>query len=574
MYLLGINDGHDSGICLLADGQILFAANEERFSRQKYHWGFPYKALDALLESTKIAPEKIDKVVIGAWSMIYNIRTIWDYEQPISWIRRAYEVTTRYMGPLMATDFANQAIKYALWVSRPNRQQTKEFLWQKGIRAPIEYVEHHISHAASAYYTSGFEDCLVVTSDGGGDGISGSVFIAEKGKMLRIAKTPKIHSLGCFWGDITYLCGFNPVSHGGKITGLAAYQEAPEVYQRLRQYYGYSKEKLHPLNKTYLFWRDHVEHLRKVLAGCSIEEIAYAAQKVLEEILVGIIQEGIAKTGKKYVALAGGTFANVRLNQKIFEIPGVEGIFIHPNMGDGGLGVGAALYVSAQNHYLKPYRLDHLYLGPEFPKKEILATCERLGVRYRPLNSVAEFVSDCLVQKKVIGVYHGRMEYGPRALGHRSILAEPTDPTMMDWLNKRLDRTEFMPFAPIVIEEEAPKYFHNFPKAAYPTRFMTLCLDSTPLAKEKAPGIVHRDGTARPQSVSRQSEPYIYEILRAYQRKTGLPICINTSFNRHDEPIVCYPEDAIQEFLRGGVDVLVMEDLEIIPLRFAQSRSE
>jgi carbamoyltransferase len=263
-------------------------------------------------------------------------------------------------------------IKHYLFLTRPNKREIREYFGDKGIMAPIEFVEHHISHAASAYYTSGWDSALIITSDGGGDGLSGSVLVGEGGRMKRIATTPKIHSLGCFWGDITYLCGFNPATHGGKITGLAAYKPSPEVYGRLRPYYGYSKKGLHFVNKTYLFWREHLKHLRRVLDGCSIEEISYAAQHVLEENMLGIVKEAVRRTGKRKIALAGGTFANVRLNQKILDLEEVEEVFIHPHMGDGGLAVGAALATTAKYNGLKPLTLDHVFFGPEYNERAII----------------------------------------------------------------------------------------------------------------------------------------------------------------------------------------------------------
>ena len=275
------------------------------------------------------------------------------------------------------------------------------------------------------------------------------------------------------------------------------------------------------------------------------------------------MRDAHARYGLSHVLLAGGTFANVRLNQKILEVPGIESVYVHPNMGDGGIAVGGALLLAAEQGEARPYELRDVYWGDDWSDTAIRAELEgSRGIQWQRLDDPADAIGDAMAQKQVVGVFQGRMEYGPRALGHRSILAEPTDTTMMDWLNKRLSRTEFMPFAPIVIEEEAPRFFEDFARSAYPARFMTICLECTPYCVEQAPGVVHKDGTARPQSVREDTDPYTYRALRAYERRTGLPLAINTSFNKHEAPIVGSPADAIDELKRGSVDVLYLENYE------------
>jgi carbamoyltransferase len=233
-------------------------------------------------------------------------------------------------------------------------------------------------------------------------------------------------------------------------------------------------------------------------------------------------------------------------------------------MGDGGMAVGSALLLAAQMGETRPHELHDVYWGDDWTDAAIRADLEAAhGIRWMRHDDPAPAIGEAMANKRVVGVFQGRMEYGPRALGHRSILAEPTDTTMMDWLNKRLCRTEFMPFAPIIIEEEASKWFHNFEVSAYPSRFMTICVDCTPLCKEKAPGVVHRDGTARPQAVRADNDGYTHRALREYEKRTGLPLAINTSFNKHEEPIVGSPADAISELKRNAVDVLFLENYEV-----------
>ncbi len=563
MKVLGIMDSHDAGVALVEDGKIVYAANEERFTRKKLFWGFPKEALSNLFEYTKTNPSEIDYVAMGSIGMVETSSSTGFDRGNVGLLRTTFEKASKLFGPLMASRFTISVMKRAMKLSRKNKSFVKSHLKKIGVDAPIKYLDHHSNHAASAYYTFGHKDALVITADGGGDGLSGTVYTGEDGYMEKITECPKIHSIGNFWDYITYICGFNPLRHGGKITGLAAYNPSPELYEKLRKYYGYSKEELHFINKKHLFWRESIKFLKNLFGDSSIEAISYAAQKVLEENMCGIIHEAVKKTGLTRVALAGGTFANVRLNQKLLELENVEEVYVHPHMGDGGLAVGAALNLYANIKKLKPFRLEDVYLGPSYNEEDILNACETNRVRYEKLSDPADMMASLLVKKKVLGIYSGRMEYGPRALGHRTIAAEPTDTKMMDWLNKRLVRTEFMPFAPIILEERAPDYFKNFEAGKYPAKFMTICFDCTDLAKKKAPGIVHKDGTARPQTVNRESNKNFYDLLKKYDEKIGLPISINTSFNKHEEPIVCRPEEAIKEFLRGAVDNLFIENYHI-----------
>lgn len=552
MRILGINDGHDSGVCFMDDGKIIYAANEERFARKKFYWGFPHLALKNLFEFTRIDPNSIDHVAIAGLAKFEEENTYSFDESAMTGLRRHGQKIAQLLGPLAETKlFANAIRAYG----QMNREKIK-----LDFKAPISFHDHHLSHAASAYFSCGHDPAVVITADGSGDGLSGSVYVGKGGKLEMVAFSPVIHSSGRFWDVITHICGFKPVRHAGKITGLAAYKPTPDAYEKLRTLYGGDEKSFHFLNKERRVWLGELERIKKVMRGYNREELAYAAQKVLEEAFVKVIKAAIKKTGIGDIALAGGTFANVRLNQILADLPEVSSIWIFPHMGDGGLNVGTAYLAESYQKTLLPKKLDHIYLGPEFSLRDIDTALATHNQQIKIVSDPAEFIAENLAKKKVIGVFQKRMEYGPRALGHRSILAEPTDPTMQDWLNARLSRTEFMPFAPMILEHKAPQYFQNYSKGAYAAQFMTMCFSVTDLARKKAPGIIHKDGTARPQIVSEKTNPLIFRALTLYEQKTGLPLCVNTSFNKHEEPIVCTPEDAVKEFLRGGVDVLVMED--------------
>jgi carbamoyltransferase len=564
LNILGIHDGRDAGVALVVDGRVVFAANEERYSRQKMHFGFPFLSLQKLWQHTGLEAKDIDHVTVGFEAMIEQSGDAYDYEAEPRLHMKVYSALTRTLGGVMDTKAATFGALQVLKLLSQNKVELRQNLNNVGITAPVHFFNHHLTHAASAYYTSGRDEALVVTSDGGGDAIAGGIYVARDGKIDNKSTFSKLNSAGIFWEIITQLCGFNAERHGGKITGLAAYADGEEAYRILSKLYGYNTRTGGMENLRKLAFRDAFEYVRSQAGHLGIEELSSGAQRILDETFVQTVRDAVERFRIPHVALAGGTFANVRLNQKILEVPGVESVYIHPHMGDGGTPVGSALLMAAQNGGVRPHELNDVFWGDDWSDTAIRAELERShGVRWRRLDDPADAIGSALAQKKVVGLFHGRMEYGPRALGHRSILAEPNDPSMMDWLNRRLSRTEFMPFAPIILEEEAPRYFENFAVSAYASRFMTICLNCTPLCKEKAAGIVHRDGTSRPQSVRQDADPYTVRALRAYHQRTGLPLAVNTSFNKHEEPIVGSPADAIGGLKHQAIDVLFLENYEV-----------
>ncbi|MBV9464391.1 MAG: carbamoyltransferase, partial [Verrucomicrobiae bacterium] len=267
---------------------------------------------------------------------------------------------------------------------------------------------------------------------------------------------------------------------------------------------------------------------------------------------------------------AGGVFGNVKPNQHIMELPEIDEIFVYPAMSDAGLAAGAALMpflTRGRTDTLKTTRLNDVYLGPGFTNHEVRKILDKSGYKYKHLleGERAQTIAKLVADGKIVGLFQGRMEYGPRALGNRTILANPTDPKINDWLNQRLSRSEFMPFAPSVLEERCPEIFENYAKGAYTAKFMTV----TYLVKEpwrsKIGAVVHVDGTARPQAVSRADNPRYYDILKEYEKITGLPVILNTSFNVHEEPIICRPEEALRALEEKRVDLLIVEDFLVYP---------
>lgn len=293
-------------------------------------------------------------------------------------------------------------------------------------------------------------------------------------------------------------------------------------------------------------------------------DVAAGAQKVLEDTVLPFVAAAVERTGCGDVCLAGGVFANVTLNRRVLELPGVQRVHVHPAMSDQGIGLGAALLHVARTRGLRPRRLPHVFLGPSYDDDACAAAAETLGDGFsveRPGDAMADTVSGLLAEGAVVARYAGALEYGPRALGNRSILARTDDPAINDWLNARLDRSEYMPFAPVTLAREAGALYESLDAAAHCAPFMTIALPVTSAVGKEHAAVVHVDGTARPQVLDAASNPGMHAILDAFFRRTGVPSLVNTSFNRHGEPIVCTPNEAVDTFLGAGLDALILGPL-------------
>lgn len=555
MIVLGIHEGHDAGASLMKDGRILAAINEERLVREKLYAGIPRESIKRVMEIAGVKPGQIDGVAIaGTLGVMANLG--WT---DLSFKKRAYQFFSNHVGHVPSKKtFANvQRIIF----KRLRKKDCEIYIRSLGIDCDIRYVDHHLCHASSAYYTSGKDPCLVVTLDGSGDGMSSTIYIGENGGLRNIREVPTFHSIAYYYAYITLIAGFKMFRHEGKITGLAAYGNPDRCYYVFEKCFGYRNGS--PVNMLRKVGQGAISHLKKNLEGVKREDYSAGIQKRCEDVACKYIGDYVKRTGIGDVAAAGGFFANVKINQRILELPNVKSFFVHPHMGDGGIATGAALHVCAQEMLnqgkrLRPYKLDNLYFGPQFDNNQIEEKIQEFKLKGEFVKNIEKLIGEELAKKKIIGHFNGRMEYGPRALGNRSILADPTDKTINDWLNDRLRRSEFMPFAPSILDRAAPEYYKKYESGEYPARFMTITFDVREPGVKSAPAVVHVDKTARPQVVGKSQNPRYYKILKAYERETSLPVFVNTSFNVHEEPIVCSPEDAIRSLLRGSVDTLVM----------------
>jgi len=567
MIVLGLIDSKPSAAALIDNGQIVAAIAEERLCRMKMASGVPRQAIGQVIAEAGISTKDIDRLAVAQEVSVFEPEPIpWT-----GWFNDGQTLKTKRFDQLSSTlapVFGKSSLaweahhQFKRFVSRERIRRIPTLLREVyGITAPIRFYDHHYCHATSAYYTSNFDRALVVTLDGGGDARSGSVYIGEGGRLRQIGSVDSFNSLGNFYSYITHLCGFKAEKDEGKITGLAALGE-PIYVDQLRQFVRYQA----PGQIRYSVPMYHRSALRLIAehlpAGFERADLAASVQLLAEEIGLEFIRYWLRRTGLRNLAVAGGVFANVKINQRIHELEEVENIFIHPAMDDSGLSVGSALASMLEEPGGDPtrliQRLPNVYFGTAYTNSEIERAIQEVGYQAHYDTNIHETIATLLSQGYVVARFTGRMEYGPRALGHRSILYQTMDPSVNDWLNERLKRTEFMPFAPATLVEHAHSRYDGLQGAEDPARFMTITFNCTPRMKAESPGVVHVDGTARPQIIDPDTAPDFYKILSAYYRLTGIPSLINTSFNMHGEPIVCTPEDALRSFQQGNLDYLAI----------------
>ncbi len=557
MIIVGLSPiVHESAVGVLVDGKLVAAAAEERFTRVKNQGGFPHQALRYVLSEAGLAPSDVQAVAYaGLPALQERLRDLSALGTNAAYVARAADKPTHKLRHL--ANFARNVAR-GEWTSR-TEERLRGHLSEHGISPDkLVHVDHHEGHVASAYYTSGFDRALVVSLDGYGSGQAGSFWLGEGGKLQLLSPIPYPHSLGTFYRRVTTALGFKANRHEGKIVGLAAFGDPSKLYDLIRARFDLDHD-------DYYRFKSGQDPFfeRQIVSRYSREDIAAAYQRVLEEVATNFIEKWVRRTGTKHVACAGGVFANVKMNQRVMEIPGVEQIYVFPAMGDGGVGVGAAMALEASRGSLAPSRIHDVYLGPGHDDAHIERALRAAGLPVARSSNVVGAIVDRLVEGKVVCHFRGRMEFGPRALGNRSILYPAKDPSVNKWLNDRLRRTEFMPFAPITLAEHADELYEDIGKCRYSAEFMTVTTNCTPLMKQQSPAAVHVAGTARPQLVRPEVNPTVHAILKEYHARTGIPTLINTSFNMHEEPIVCSPEDAVRAFLDGDLEVLVLGDYVI-----------
>lgn len=558
MYILSLHNAEDASLCLMRDGQLLDAISEERLCRQKLYKGTPDLSLDHVLSRHGLSLADIDHVVYG-WNahrhdyQAYLLKLLKRLEQAaspaqISLVHHRYDV-----------EFDRDTAV---------REEFSDWIQAKGVPSErISYFDHHSTHAWSAFATSPFEQAFIFTLDARGDMKSGSVSLGDRkrGVVEQDFNLP-FDSLGFLYGQVTHYLGYKPHRHEGKVTGLAAHGKPERTLPVFERMIRFNDGELRSNLGFYRpFFTELAPELAAELKAFSPEDIAAGVQVHCERTVTAWIRHWIARLDRpeiRNVCLSGGFFANVLANQRIADLAEVDNIYVSPHMGDGGLVIGAAAWKHFAETGCAKVEMPTVYLGPSYTDAEIEAVLKSHqaagSLSYRRLDDKVGTVIEDIRANRIIGYFDNRMEWGPRALGARSILYHAQDQSVNEWLNKRLHRTEFMPFAPVTPVELADQCYKGWQPDHIAAEFMTRTYDCTEAFIKDHPAVTHIDGTARPQIVSADRHGDYYRILHAYCAATGHKALINTSFNQHEEPIVCSPEDAIGSLLNDNVDALVI----------------
>ncbi|HEO72582.1 MAG TPA: carbamoyltransferase [Candidatus Hydrogenedentes bacterium] len=556
MNILGIGGySHDAAVALVCDGELVAAVAEERLSRIKHQGGVPRRAVAWCLEHAGLTPDDIDH--IGA------------YMRPFMRVARRlpYRVVHIPKSPLYSAGFIGYELLH-------NAQYVWGMRSLRGAHTRLHYMEHHPAHAASAFLVSPFDKAALLTIDYIGEWSTTWAGLGAGTCIERRRCTNYPNSLGVFYSAITDYLGFLRASDEYKVMGLAAYGE-PEFYDDFRRIIRPRTDGWYDVDRSWLvchylpgsikgyFSRKFLERFgpprRK---GEPIEKrhsnIAASAQRVLEDRVLGIAEWLHRETGSSQLCLAGGVALNCAMNGRLQRESPFDELFIQPAAGDDGIAIGAAFQL---HHQLtgapRSFVMRDARLGPGYDNAAIRACLDAAKVRYTVHEDVAEATAGLLGDGKIVGWFEGRTEFGPRALGARSILADPTRHEMKDLLNSYVKhREDFRPFAPMCLEERAHEYFTGCSKSP----FMLVVYPVEPSQRERLDAITHCDGTARVQTVSKETNPLLHRLLTAFERHRGVPVILNTSFNVMGEPIVCSPVDALRCFYSTGIDTLVMGD--------------
>ena len=567
MIVLGLSGalGHDASAAILVDGKIIAAAEEERFLRDKHAKNqFPYAAAEFCLKQAGVKPEEVDIVAFPYGEIPLSTNARWHYAK-----RHWY-----------APDRALDALFNGNRRFRRNRDKSLKLMKDMGlVNAKFVPVEHHLSHASSAYHLSGFkEKTAIVGIDGKGEYATTFFGYGENGKIHKIKEFYDPDSLGGMYGAITEYLGFEMLDGEFKVMGMAPYGDASKYdLSRLVTFEdGELRINTHLVNvvglrrykengKGYYFSPELIEWLGPKRHGDEIDDpyIHYAAsvQQLLEDVALKMIDyylgDIIRETGR--IAMAGGVALNVKLNQRIIAMPHVKELFVQPASGDNGTSLGAATYAAhLAGEVIQP--MQHAYLGPSYTTEECIAACEAHPAKpkFTRVENAAQKGAELLASGNPLAWLQGRMEFGPRALGCRSILGDPSYPGVADRINAQIKyRERWRPFCPSMLDRVATDILQT----DHPAPYMTFTFDVAEHWKSRIPEVVHEDGTARAQVVTKETNPRYYELIEELEKLRGVPVVLNTSLNRRGEPMICSPTDALNMFYGCDLEYLMMEDV-------------
>ncbi|NLF38111.1 hypothetical protein GX586_01610 [bacterium] len=551
--ILGIWDGHDAGAALVRDGVILAAINEERLTGRKHAGGFPARSIHACLRIAGVAPGDVSLV---AASTTDAAKTLTRWAPTLR--DQYYALRRRKCRPGMLARWKKMA-KYEITLvpgnaltRRLSDARIRRQAAHMGLDAPVAWTGHHEAHAASAALCSGFDAATVVTLDGIGDALSGSVSIWRDGTLRRLSAIAGRDSMGIFFEHVTNLLNMRELEDEGKVMALANYAfPVPDDENPLLDLLTVEGTDVRCVHGPVRLYR----LLADVLYRFPSEQFAYMAQRVLELRIPALVSNAVKAAGCPRVCLAGGVASNVKANMLVRGLPCVEDLFVFPHMGDGGLAVGAALAAGNERFNWKGVALADVALGPAYGDGEIADALNAAGLPHRRSTALAAEVAEAIHLGAIILWFQGRTEYGPRSLGNRSILARPDEPGIRDRLNLALkQRVWYQPFCPSILESDAPRFLAGY---RAPNRFMTEAFRTTRDGAHALAAAMSIDGTCRPQIVADGSGPFA-TLLAAVRRSTGIGAVLNTSMNIHGEPMVNSPAEAVSVFQRSGADILAI----------------
>lgn len=561
MYVLGIWDGHDSGAALLRDGKIVFAANEERFSRNKLEVAFPAKAIKEALKFAGIEPKDVEVVAVSTSDFSKTLTRVFPGLK-----RRYYLIRRRKIRPTFASRFSKRS-KYVLTEIGPSRLTrsisslaVKRALKDLGFADyRLIWVPHHVAHAAGAAGTGPFDKGLFLSLDGIGDGLSGMLGTFEYGALHTLREYKGRDSLGIFFEHVTNLLNMRELEDEGKVMALASFgYPIPDSQNPLLEYFSVDgldlKAKYHA---TGLYKR-----LKEVLYLYPAEQFAYMAQRVLEVSITKLVENACAATGLRDLVYSGGVASNIKVNMLLKNAPYLDNLYVFPHMGDGGLALGAAVSASQQASGTAHVPLEDLFLGPEYSTDQIESEIKRFGVSYEKCEEIEKRTAELVSRGEIVLWFQGRMEFGPRALGNRSILAVPSSVAVKNRLNVFLKkRVWYQPFCPSMLEEDAARVLEDH--HGVNNRFMTVGYQVKADFADSMVAVINADNSCRPQILGAAEAPLYgryYSVLRRLKELTGFGVVLNTSFNKHGESIINTPKEALELLMSSQFNTLVMED--------------
>jgi carbamoyltransferase len=551
MLTLGINYSqmHDSSACIVRDGQLLFAVAEERISRLKHDAEFPKNAIRACLDFANVRAEQLDEVCFG-----------WQTAGPV--YRHDLKCYATGKMPLSYLNGLNSTLHFlSMWHQQSG---AKKFVQQFGpTKAKMRFVDHHLAHAISAYAYSGIDEAALVVMDGRGAWEATTIWHGQDGRLELVLTIPFPDSVGYFYSAFTEFLGFQPNSDEWKVMGLAPYGKpgidlSPFIDLSVPPYHVHTRQ-------LAVNGAAPLARVTSLLGPARVPEseiddrhkdIAYAAQDVCEIAMMNVVRAAIEKTKCRNICLAGGVALNSKANGKILASGLADKFFVQPAASDDGVALGAALAPYLDHNGELPNKpMRHGYWGPSFGDEAIESALRTYKLRYTRLADPASNAAELLSQGKILGWFQGRMEFGPRALGNRSILADPRDPEMNAKVNNAVKFREWWrPFAPSFKKEAAGEYLES----ATDSPFMIVTAQVRPEKRRVIPSVTHVDGSARPQTVEKEINPLYWKLIDEFGKRTGVPVIMNTSFNLRGEAIVHTPTDAIRTFFSSGMDALIM----------------